>query len=287
MMTSPAHGRRRSPFFVKYCTVGTPTGIVPAIVYGPWQLQSIGNLQPGTLPSRVEGAALWFAQLSDFRDGLSSIADIALSPDELDRAQRMSAEPVRIAYLTSCVLLRRILSAYLGVSPSDIALVRGEHGKPVLAHPERSPHLHFNLSHGGDAWLCGVSSTREIGVDVETRRQVPSADRLATRVLSSAERAALSDLESTGDAMRDAAFLRCWTRKEAVLKATGSGFSWAARDIEVGIDTDFRCTPLPQKPGWEAGVWSLDLPAPGFAAAAVIGSGSFVQPVWTAARLTP
>lgn len=256
-------------------------------MYGLWQLQSIGNLQPGTLPSRVEGAALWFAQLSDFREGLSSIADIVLSPDELDRARRMSAEPVRIAYLTSCVLLRHLLSAYLGIAPSHIVLVRGEHGKPVLADPEMPRHLHFNLSHGGNAWLCGVSSTREIGVDVETRRQVPSADRLATRVLSGAERAAISDLDSADHATRDAAFLRCWTRKEAVLKATGSGFSWSARDIDVGIEADFRRASLPKKPGWEAGVWSIDLPAPGFAAAAVLGSGSLVQPVWTAAQLTP
>ena len=199
----------------------------------------------------------------------------------------MSVEPIRLAYLTSCVLLRRILSAYLGIAPSHIALDRGEHGKPVLADPEMSGHLYFNLSHGGDAWFCGVSSDQEIGVDVETRTQAPSADRLATRVLSIAERAALSDLESADHASRDTAFLRCWTRKEAVLKATGSGFSWAARDIDVGIEREFRRTTLPQKPGWEAGVWSIDLPVPGFAAAAVIGSRSVAQPTWTAARLTP
>jgi len=267
--------------------VGTPTGIVPAIVYGPWPLQPIGNLQPGTLPSFVEGAAFWFAQLSDFRDELSSMADIVLSPDELERAQRMSAETNRIAYLTSCMLLRRVLSAHLGITASEIALVRGEHGKPMLADSLSARSIHFNLSHGGDAWLCGVSSNHEIGVDVETRRRVPSADRLATRVLSTAERASLSALESSDEATRDSAFLRCWTRKEAVLKAAGSGFSWAARDVDVGIERDFRLTTLPQKPGCEAGVWSIDLPVPGFGAAAVIGSGSLVQPTCTAARLSP
>jgi 4'-phosphopantetheinyl transferase len=267
--------------------VGTSTGIVPAIVYGPWQLQPIGNLQPGTLPSCVEGAAFWFAQLSDFRDQLSSMADIVLSPDELERAQRMSAEPSRIAYVTSCVLLRRILSAHLGINANEIVLVRGEHGKPVLADSLSARGLYFNLSHGGDAWLCGVSSNHEIGVDVETRRRVPSAERLATRVLSMAERASLSALESSDEATRDSAFLRCWTRKEAVLKAAGSGFSWAARDVDVGIERDFRLTTLSQKPGCEAGVWSIDLPVPGFGAAAVIGSGSLAQPTCTVARLSP
>ena len=275
------------PLFAEYCTVGTPTGIVSAIVYGLWQRQSIDDLQPGTLPPRVEGVAFWFAQLSDFHDSLSSSADIALSPTELERAQRMSAEAVRLAYLTSCVLLRCTLSAYLGIAPAAIPLVRGEHGKPVLADPSAFHGLHFNLSHGGDAWLCGISSDREIGVDVETRRQVPSAERLATRVLSGAERAALSAIEPSDAATRDAAFLRCWTRKEAVLKAAGSGFSWAAREIEVGIEPDFRRASLPQKPGFEAGVWSIDLPAAGFAAAAVIGSGTLSQPSAIMTRLSP
>jgi 4'-phosphopantetheinyl transferase len=255
-------------------------------VYGPWQRQSIDDLQPGTLPPRVEGVAFWFAQLSDFRDSLSSAADSALSPVELERAQRMSAEPVRVAYLTSCVLLRRVLSAHLGITPAAIPLIRGEHGKPALDGRAALHSLHFNLSHGGDAWLCGISSGQEIGVDVETRRQVPSAERLATRVLSSGERAALSALESSDEAMRDAAFLRCWTRKEAVLKAAGSGFSWAARDIEVGIEPDFRRASLPQKPGFEAGVWSIDLPAAGFAAAAVIGSDTLSQPAAIMTRLS-
>lgn len=256
-------------------------------MYGPWQRQSIDDLQPGTLPPRVEGVAFWFAQLSDFRDALSTSADIDLSPAELERAQRMSADPVRVAYLTSCVLLRRILSAHLGITPAAIPLIRLEHGKPALEGQAALHGLHFNLSHGGDAWFCGISSDREIGVDVETRRQVPSAERLATRVLSGAERAALSALEPSDAATRDAAFLRCWTRKEAVLKAAGSGFSWAAREIEVGIEPDFRRALLPQKPGFEAGVWSIDVPAEGFAAAAVIGFGTLSQPSASMTRLSP
>lgn len=256
-------------------------------MHGPWQPQSIFNLQSGTLSSRVAGVTFWFAQLSDFEDALSSTADIILSSDERERARWMSAEPSRIAYLTSCVLLRRLLSAHLRMDPAEIELVRGEHGKPRLADSLEFHRLHFNLSHGGDAWLCGVTSGREIGVDVETRTQVPSAARLATRVLSSAERTALSALSSSDQEKSDTAFLRCWTRKEAVLKAAGSGFSWVAREIEVGIETDFRRTPLPQRPGWEAGVWSMALPTPGVAAAAVIGSGAIVQPSWTTSRLVP
>lgn len=256
-------------------------------MHGPWKPQSLRDLSHATLPSRIEGVAFWFAQLSDFREVLSSVADNTLGPDELDRAQKMSAESVRIAYLTSCLLLRRVLSAHLGVSPAEIKLVRGEHGKPALAHSALHHRLYFNLSHGGDAWLCGVSSAHDIGVDVETRTRVPNAERLATRILSSEERLALSQLESSDPAIRDTAFLRCWTRKEAVLKAVGSGFSWAARDIDVGIEFGYRRTSLPQKGALEAGVWSIELPVSGFGAAAVIAPATGTPPVSITTRLVP
>ncbi len=256
-------------------------------MHGPWKPQSLRDLPHATLPSRIEGVAFWFAQLSDFSETLSSVADNTLGPDELDRARKMSAESVRTAYLTSCVLLRRVLSAHLGVSPVEIKLVRGEHGKPALAHSAAHHGLYFNLSHGGDAWLCGVSSAYDIGVDVETRTRVPNAERLATRILSSEERLALSRLESSDPTIRDAAFLRCWTRKEAVLKAVGSGFSWAARDIDVGVEVRFRRTSLPQKDASEAGVWSIELPVPGFGAAAVIAPGAEAPPASITTRLVP
>jgi 4'-phosphopantetheinyl transferase len=238
------------------------------------------------MPSRFGGVTFWFAQLSEFREMLSSIPDNSFGQDELDRSRRMSAEPTRATYLASCFLLRRVIGAYLDLSPPEIELVRGEHGKPSLTESKAHGILHFNLSHGGDAWLCGVSREHVIGVDVETRSRVPNAERLATRVLSAQERLALANLESSDDTTKDAAFLRCWTRKEAVLKATGSGFSWAAREIDVGIESEFKRAALPQKPGWEAGVWSIELPTSGFAAAAVIKSGTVTPPSSTMHKLS-
>ncbi|NBX56875.1 MAG: 4'-phosphopantetheinyl transferase superfamily protein [Gammaproteobacteria bacterium] len=87
-------------------------------------------------------------------------------------------------------------------------------------------------------------------------------------------------------APRDSSSFGCWTRKEAVLKATGSGFSWAAREIDVGIESEFKRAALPQKPGWEAGVWSIELPTSGFAAAAVIKSGTVTPPSSTMHKLS-
>lgn len=256
-------------------------------MHGHWQPRSLRDLQTHILPSGLEPVELWFAQLSDFGTALSKMADTSLAPDELDRSRRMSNDSVRVAYVSSCVLLRMVLSARLGIPPREIELVRGEHGKPVLASSAGYGTLQFNLSHGGDAWLCGVSSEKPIGVDVETRHAIANPDRLAARVFSEAERAAITARASADDTQKYEAFLRGWTRKEAVLKAVGNGFSWVARDIHVGVERGFCSASLPQKPGWQAGVWSIDLPMPGFAAAAVLEPSVSIQPNWTANQLCP
>jgi len=256
-------------------------------VHGHWQPRSLRDLQTHILPSGIETVELWFAQLSDFGSALLTMTDTCLPPEEVDRSRRISAESVRLVYMASCVLLRTVLSTRLGIPPREIELVRGEYGKPELANSAGHKTLHFNLSHSGDAWLCGVSSKKPIGVDIETRDAVSNADRLALRVFSDSERAAMTALTSSDEVKTHEAFLRCWTRKEAVLKAAGNGFTWTARDIHVGIERGFCSVSLPQKPGWEAGVWSFELPITGFAAAAVLETSISIQPQWITTRLYP
>lgn len=255
-------------------------------MHGHWQTQSLRSLQAGVLPTDFVGVEIWFADLAAFRDALSSSADTVLAEDERDRARSMTASTARSNFVTSRMLLRWILAARRGVAPRALQLAYGDHGKPALLDGSTPPSLHFNVSHGGDAWLCGLSLDRPIGVDVETRRSVPNAARLSTRVLSRTEQAAISALPED-EPRRDEAFLRGWTRKEAVLKAIGSGFATSARDIEAGLDTAFRSVVLPKKPGWQAGVWSVELPISGYGAAAILNDGPPEPPTVTLRRLAP
>lgn len=254
---------------------------------GRWQTISLQGLQAGLAPLQTDHVELWFADLGAFRHALSTHADSVLSPEERARSRGMLADSTRANFVTSCILMRSVLSARLGIAPRDLSIIRGDHGKPALNTPQDAPCLQFNLSHGGDAWLCGISTSHAIGVDVETRRAVPNADRLATRVLSAKEQAELAAMSASSDPDRDQTFLRGWTRKEAVLKAAGSGFSWSARDIEVGLDVSFRRAALPQQSGWEAGVWSIELPVAGFGAVAVMAEGTIAAPSTTLRQLIP
>src|SRR6185295_15890681 len=99
---------------------------------------------------------------------------------------------------------------------------RGAGGKPELAHEGGPAALRFNLSHGGDLALIALARGRELGVDIEPLRALSDEARLARRVLSPREADAFAALPPDE---RAAALLRCWTRKEALLKANGCGIT--------------------------------------------------------------
>lgn len=97
---------------------------------------------------------------------------------------------------------------------TDLTLAYGARGKPYLsAHPD----IHFNLSHSGSLAVCAVS-TVAVGVDVETYHDHGHA--VAKHCFTAQELAWLDEQENTASA-----FARLWTRKEALIKLTGSGLS--------------------------------------------------------------
>lgn len=274
--------------FSQYCTVGRRTGIVRGNVNDAgqsWQPQGFEELNTA-LTGRDGDPELWFAELDEFTPLLSDPAQMALlAEDELQRAARMTAVSLREHFLLSRLLLRRLLAARLsevrGPTGERLVLSVSEHGKPVLAPDANSSTantLHFNLSHCRGAWLLGVSHTAAIGVDIERPRRVDNALRLATRVFTSGERADLLAADAASVDERDMIFLRCWTRKEAVLKAIGSGFSLPAGDIEVATSVMPRSVSLPGSTDGAARVASLTLPVPGFAAWSLIGAGDIPAP---------
>ncbi len=87
-----------------------------------------------------------------------------------------------------------------------------EHGKPHLA---RHADLHFNISHCKEAVAC-VIADREVGIDVERRGRYK--DTLAKHILNEKE---WTDVLNSDD--RDLLFTILWTKKEALLKKTGTG----------------------------------------------------------------
>ncbi len=157
---------------------------------------------------------------------------------------------------------RPVLALYAGVPLAELRLAVDTHGKPRLAAPS-SPR--FNLSHCGDVVLLAIGRGVELGVDVEVLRPRPRALQLAQRYFTADEAAALAALPED---VRQQAFYRLWTAKEAVLKALGRGLAFGLNRVGFRLETagtvvspqDFAHDAAP------ASAWMLHAlaPAPGY-----------------------
>lgn len=180
---------------------------------------------PDRLALGDEAAHVWRIALDGERERAEELA-LLLSDDERARAARFRFDRHRRHYIVGRATLRRILGLYLELAPDEVAFRYGPRGKPELSGREGAP-LDFNLSHSGDLALCVVARW-PVGIDLERLREVPDADLIAARFFTPAE-VALQRVAIN----RDAAFLRQWTRKEAIIKAVGVGLSMPLDSFDV------------------------------------------------------
>jgi 4'-phosphopantetheinyl transferase len=177
----------------------------------------------------VEGAIdLWIVDYRD-RGDLAQRLDLLLSEDELERAGRFKFDHLRDFYFFCRGSLRRILSHYSAIPPDKIEFLYEDKGKPYLAHQSR---IRFNVSHAGDLFVCAVSNSLTVGVDVEEILQMEDMASIATHFFAPAEQ---DHLAGIAEGERTHAFYECWTRKEAVIKATGEGVSRPLDSFEVAF----------------------------------------------------
>lgn len=156
-----------------------------------------------------------------------------LSDEERQRSERFRREEDALAFVARRVFLRGTLARYLGRPPAELTFTEGPHGKPFL---DEGDGIEFSLSRAGAWALLGVARGRAVGVDVERLdarlEQAEELARLAARVLTPEES---EELEALARAARPRAFLQLWARKEALLKALGTGLSLEPDTVEVGL----------------------------------------------------
>jgi 4'-phosphopantetheinyl transferase len=196
------------------------------------------------------GISLW---LVDLDAGSKLDGRRGLSDDEWRRADRFVFADDRRRFIAAHAGLRQVLSHWAGEPAAELQFEAGPFGKPVLS---AWPQTQFNLSHSGDAALIGVADGVALGVDIERLRPMADLLALAQRVFTPGEQQAL---EATDLAQRAQAFFRGWTRKEACLKAVGSGLSIEPNTFEAGLVPEPREIDMPAPWGRaRVGVASLD-----------------------------
>ncbi len=173
-----------------------------------------------------------------------SQADLSiLDESERRRTARYYFAPDRIRYSVCHANMRRILASYLKRTPKSLTFREAEGGKPELVLNEPDAPLSFNLSHSKSVALLAVALNMAIGVDVEDIR--PIEREVANRFFSPSEIASMADLD--GEDWLDA-FYRCWTRKEAVIKAEGFGLRIPLAAFDVSVRADESAALLAARP---------------------------------------
>jgi 4'-phosphopantetheinyl transferase len=206
------------------------------------------------------------------------VADLkkVLSPDEMERAERYRFDQHRNEFILTRAVLRIVLASYTARSPESLSFDYSAEGKPALKNGPAD--LRFNVSHTEGLAVLALVREREIGVDAEKIRPQPDAQKLAKRFFSAREQLFLGKL--SGDELQRA-FFRCWTRKEAYIKAKGEGLSIPLHAFDVSLEEDQPAALVGTRPDpTEAGRWSLyDLSVgQGYAAALTVANVPTTQP---------
>jgi 4'-phosphopantetheinyl transferase len=155
----------------------------------------------------------------DLRDLPWAVCQALLSPAERARAEAMATSVLQRRTGAARALLRCVLGRYLGLRPLDVIFTVEAHGKPRL-HACHGSTLQFNLSHCEDRALIAISAHAAVGIDIERLRELPDWRELGRLVFSNRDQDHLQRLPAEAGWR---AFIELWTRKEAVLKATGEG----------------------------------------------------------------
>jgi len=189
---------------------------------------------PADLPAGEDALFLYRIPLVVSSEELSQLKSV-LSQEEITAAARFHFERHSRRYIVCRGTLRCVLSAYLDIPPARITFQYGPQGKPHLAevmNRKITGTIEFNLSHSDELALIAISQSKSVGVDLERVRKLDDFDVLVARFFSGPESEAFSALPGPE---KPRAFFHLWTRKEALLKATGHGIGQFLNQVEVSF----------------------------------------------------
>jgi 4'-phosphopantetheinyl transferase len=206
-----------------------------------------------TMPEGVPGLAadrlqLWRIELGDRR--LLESAYAVLSPEERERAAKKREGAPRDEFVVGRGCLRRLLGTALGVElESDLrtlAIEVGAQKKPRLRAETGVTLPTFNVAHSRGMILIGLSMVGEIGADVEYLNEGIEVEDVARTAFHLDDVARIERAATREAAVAE--FFRCWTRKEAVVKADGRGLTLELTSFAAGWDGESECEVILPEP---------------------------------------
>lgn len=181
-------------------------------------------------------------------------AEAWLDEGERERARRLVRPPDRVAYTAAHAALRGLLAARCDERPARLRFAHGQAGKPQLDRSAHPGEPQFNLSHSGMHALIALGMRAPVGIDLEVLAHAQEHAGELSGVFCPQEQQEIATLPV---AERALASLRCWTRKEAVLKAVGCGFQVEPTALRVSTGPEARLLSS-QHAAIDAAAWSLE-----------------------------
>lgn len=167
---------------------------------------------------------IYYGQISDL---IKYVTFEVLSGEEKKRADQILLQNDRDLFIISRVFLRKLLSFFLNIEAHAIQIEYNTNGKPYI---NSSCNLKFSISHSKNIILFGFIENSEIGVDIEYLKRKIAIDKVSEFLFSTNE---LIVFKNTKEELQQEKFIDHWTRKEAILKAKGSGLSIVMNEFEI------------------------------------------------------
>jgi 4'-phosphopantetheinyl transferase len=186
-------------------------------------------------------------------DARSFHGNALLSAHERERRDRYLSAEAASQFAAARHALRRLLGLRLDVDGARLRIDAGTHGKPFL--PDH-PQVRFSVTHAGALALIAFSDEAEIGIDLEYASSFAAASHLWPLACNASER---RWLEQHPD-QSERAFARLWTRKEALLKALGTGLASEPAGIDLSAQIEAKSgavvVPLPGREQAPTLIWA-------------------------------
>jgi 4'-phosphopantetheinyl transferase len=159
---------------------------------------------------------------------LAKVAELyntLLSDQEKQRADAFRFVQDKHRYVVMYATLRYLLGQYVNQAPQQLTFVRNPRHKPHLA---QHPTWQFSLSYSTDSIAIAIAQHQAIGIDIESKdAHKLDWQSISQHYFSPTEQALLQQQTQAN------LFLLWWTRKEALLKATGAGLSEDMQYLQV------------------------------------------------------
>ena len=180
----------------------------------------------GELLCQREGVHVWYIDKSRFSKEQILNFRKFLSEEEKTKADRFHFEKDQTRYIISHGILNQLIANYLNIKLTDLSFEKNKKQKPFITG---YPHLQFNLTYSLDYILIAFRfcpqnqlehSNMQIGVDVEDVTRSIDIELIIKDYFTFEEQNEILSAPSPASV-----FFKLWTRKEALVKATGTGLT--------------------------------------------------------------